>query len=74
MDTDIFIVCIKADDIHKDIAKNGETRSSTSNYELECDSIERSLPKRKKEKVIGLMKFELGRKIMSKFVGLRAKT
>ena len=46
----------------------------TSNYELECNSIERPLPKRKKKKVIGLIKEELGGKIMAKFVGLRAKT
>ena len=32
------------------------------------------MPKRKNKKVIWLMKNELGRKIMIKFVGLRAKT
>ena len=32
------------------------------------------LPKGKNRKVIGLAKVELGRKTMSKFVGLRAKT
>ena len=64
MDTDSFIVCIKTDDIYKDIAGNVET-----NYELD-----RSLQKAKNEKVIGLINDELGRKIMKKFVGLRAKT
>ena len=38
-------------------------------YELEIP-----LPKGKKKKVIGLMNDELGRKFMTKFVGLRTKT
>ena len=38
-------------------------------YELEI-----LLPKGKKKKVIGLMNDELGRKFMTKFVGLRTKT
>ena len=74
MDTDSFIVYIKADDIYKDIAEGVETRFDTSNYELECSSIERPLPRGKNKKVIGLMKDELGGKIMTEFVGLRAKT
>ena len=68
MNTDIFIAHIKTDDIYKDIAEDVETRFDTSNYELD-----RSLPKGKNKKVIGLMKDELGGKIMTKFVGLRAK-
>ena len=69
MDTDSFIVYLKTDDIYKDIAEDVETRFDTSNYELD-----RLLPKGKNKKVIGLMKNELGGKMMTKFVGLRAKT
>ena len=74
MDTDSFIAFIKTDDIYKDIAQDVETRFDTSNYELQCNSIDRSLPRGKNKNVIGLMKNELGWKIMTKFVGLRAKT
>ena len=74
MDTDSFIAFIKTDDIYKDIAQDVETRFDTSNYELECNSIDRPLPRGKNKNVIGLMKNELGWKIMTKFVGLRAKT
>ena len=69
MDTDSFIVYIKTNDIDKDIAEDVKTRFDTSNYE----SV-RPFPKGKNEKVIGLMKDELGYKIMTKFVVLRAKT
>ena len=69
MDTDSFIVYIKTDYIYKDIAEDVETRFDTSNYELD-----KPFPKGKNKKVIGLMKDELGGKIMTKFVGLRAKT
>ena len=61
MDTDSLIVYIKTDDIYKGIAEDVETRFDTSNYELE-----RPLPKGKNEKTIGLMKGELGGKIMTK--------
>ena len=73
MDTYSFIVYIKTDDIYKDIAEDVGTRLDNSNYELKCSSIERPLPKGKNKKVIGLMKDELGGKIMTKFVELRAK-
>ena len=63
MGTDSFIVYIKTDNICKDIADDVETRFDTSNYELD-----RPLPKEKK-KVIGLMKNELGRKVVLKFAG-----
>ena len=69
MDRNSFIVYIKTDDFYKDIAEDVETRFDTSNYELD-----RLLPKGKNKKVIGLMKDELGGKIMTIFVGLRIKT
>ena len=57
MDTDSFIVHVKADGIYKDIPEDVETRFDTSNFELE-----RPLPKEKNKKVIGLMKDELEQK------------
>ena len=50
MDTDSFIVHVKTDDIYKDIAEDVETRFDTSNYGLECNPIERLLPKGKNKK------------------------
>ena len=52
-----------------DITKDVETRFHTSNYELD-----RPLPKIKNKKVIGLMKDELGVKIMKELLALKAKT
>ena len=69
MDTDSFTAYIKTDDIYKDIAGDVEPTFDTLNYELD-----RPLPKAKNKKGIGLMKDKLGGKIMTKFVGLRAKT
>ena len=74
MDTDSFVVYIKTYDIYKDTAEDVDTRFDTSNYELECNSIDRPLSKGKNKKVIGLMKDELGGEIMAKYFGLRAKT
>ena len=69
MDTDSFIVYIKTNHIYKDIVEDVKTRFDTSNHELD-----RSLLNGKNKKVIGLMKDELRGKIMTKFVGFRAKT
>ena len=57
------------DDTYKDIAEDIETRFDNLNYELD-----RPFPIGKNKKAIKLMKDELGRKIMKKFVGLRART
>ena len=69
MDTDSFIINIKTDDFCEDIANDGEKTFDTSNYE-----VNRPLPKGRNEKVIGLMKDELGGKIMTEFAALRPKT
>ena len=69
MDTDSFIMHIKTEDFYKDIANDVEKRFDTSNYE-----VNRPLPTGRNKKVIGLMKDELGGKIMTEFVALRPKT
>ena len=63
-----FYCLRKVNDIYKGIAKDVEARFDTSNYELE-----RLLPTEKNKRGIGLMKDELGEKIVKEFVGLRAK-
>ena len=78
MDTDIYntdviwiliIIYIKTEDFYKDIADDVECKFDTSNYE-----VDRPLPAGKNKKVIGLMKDELGGKIIKEFVALRPKT
>ena len=69
MDTDSFIMHIKTEDFYKDIADDVEKRFDTSNYE-----VDRPLPTGKNKKVIGLMKDELGGRIMTEFAALRPKT
>ena len=69
MDIDSFIVYITTHDIYKDTAEDVETRFDTPCYDLHTP-----LPKGKIKNVIGLMKDELGGKIMTEFIGLRAKT
>ena len=60
---------IKTEYFYEDIANDVEKRFDMSNYE-----VNRPLPKGKNKKVIGLMKDELGGKIMTEFVALRPKT
>ena len=69
MDTDSFIMNIKTNDFYEDIASDVENRFDTSNYE-----VNRPLPTGKNKKVIGLMKDELGGKIITEFVAFRTKT
>ena len=60
---------IKTNDIYEDIANDVENRFDTSNYE-----VNRPLLMGKNKKVIGLMKDELGGKIITEFVTLSPKT
>ena len=69
MDTDSFIMNIKTNEFYKDISNDVENRFETSNYE-----VNRPLPTGKNKKVIGLMKDELGGKIIMEFVTLKPKT
>ena len=70
MNTDIFIIDIKTEDVYIDIASDVERWFNTSNYDKED---KRLLLIRKNKKVIGLFKDELGRKIMKEFWTLKAK-
>ena len=65
MDNDSFIM----QDFYKDIADDVAKRFDTSNYEHN-----RPLSRGKNKRVIGLMKDELGGKVMTEFVALRPKT
>ena len=69
MDTGSFIINIKIECIYTDIPKDVKARFDTSNYELD-----RPLRKGKNKKVIGLMRDELGGKIIKEFPVLTAKT
>ena len=69
MDTESFVMNIKTNYFYKDIFNDVEKRFDTSNYERN-----RPLPIGKNKKIIGLMKDELGGKIITKFVTLRPKT
>ena len=71
MDTDSFIIHIRTEDFYKDIADDVQTFFNTSNY---GEDEKRPLPKGMNKKVIGLMKGQLGGKIVIEFVALRPKT
>ena len=68
MDTDSFVIHIKTEDFHEDIANDVEEWFDTSNYDNN-----RPLPIGKNKKVISVFKDELGGKIMKEFVAFRAK-
>ena len=68
MDTDSLVYDIKTEDFYEDIADDVPARFDTSGY---CPN--RLLPVGLNKKVTGLMKDELGGKIMTEFVALRPK-
>ena len=70
MDTDSLVYDIKTEDFYEDIANDVEARFDTSGYSKTDFT---PLPISLNKKVIGLMKDELGGKIMTEFVALRPK-
>ena len=70
METDSFIIHIKTEDFYNDIADDVERQLDTSNYDK---NDKRPLTIGKNKKVIGVFKDELGGKIMTEFIALRAK-
>ena len=68
MDMDSLVYDIKTEDFYEDIADDVPARFNTSGY-----SPNRPLPVGLNRKVIGLIKDELGGKIMTEFVALRPK-
>ena len=70
MDTDSLVYDIKSENFCEDIANDVEARFDTSGY---SKTDFRPLPISLNKKVIGLMKDELGGKIMTEFMALRPK-
>ena len=70
MDTDSFIKHVETKDFYKDIADDVNEWFDTSNYDK---NDKRPLPMGINKKVLGMFKDELGGKIMTEFVALRAK-
>ena len=68
MDTDSLVYEIKTEDFYEDIVDNILARFDTSGY-----IPDRPLPIDLNKKVTGLMKDEVGGKIMTEFVALRSK-
>ena len=63
------VIWTRIADFYEDIANDVENRFDTSTCE-----VNRPLPMGKNKKIIGLMKDELGGKIITEFVSLRPKT
>ena len=73
-DTDSFIFFFKTEDFYEDIANVVEKRFHTSIDTQTNYRVDRPLPTRKNKKAIGLMKDELGGRIIIEFIGLIPKT
>ena len=75
MDADSFMMNIKTNDFYKDISNDVENRFDTSNYEVNTSETSalarRPLLTGKNKKIFGLMKDELGGKIITEFVTLK---
>ena len=69
-DTDCFIIYIKTEDFFEDVSNDVKKLFDTANCNV---NDKRSLPIGVNKKVPGLFKDELGGKIMTEFVALRAK-
>ena len=70
LNTDSFLYEIGTEDFYRDIAKDVKKMFHTSGYSKDEN---RPLPIRENKKVIGLMKDDLGGKIMTEFLTLRVK-
>ena len=70
VDTDSFVYEIESEDFYRNIAKDVEKRFDMNQYSKDD---KRPLPIGKNKKVIGMMKDELNRKIMTEFFAFRAK-
>ena len=70
-DSDSFIIHIITEDFYEDISHDVKIWFDTSNFD---ENDKRPLPIGMKEKVYGLFKNELGRKVMKESVALRSKT
>ena len=71
MDTNSFVVYIETEYFHKAIAADVKKWFDTSNYD---ENDKRPFPIGKNKRIASLFKDELGEKIMTLFVGVRAKT
>ena len=69
MDTDSFIINIKTESFYEDIANDVGKR-----FDIPAYDVSRPLPTGKNKRVIGLVKDELGGKIITEFAALMPKT